>query len=104
MIVKESINFERGLDPKEAMNIGVNLYRCGRCGTYTDKSGNPIDFEKFPEEADRIYQINNEFGDTTTESVNGNCCLDDEKTGFEMKVTRDMAIDAGDPDLEGTLY
>lgn len=103
MIVKESIDFERGLDPKEAMNIGVNLYRCGRCGTYTDKEGNPIDFEKFPEEADRIYQINNNFGDTTTEAVNGNCCQEDERHE-KMRVTRDMAFDAGDPDLEGTLY
>lgn len=85
MIVKESINFERGLDPKEAMKIGTKLYRCGRCGTYTDPSGNPLDGDDF-QEMERIDKIYAQFGEATVKLVNGNCCQEDERS---VKMIRD---------------
>jgi hypothetical protein len=64
------------------------FYRCGCCGCPTDKGGHPISGEITDE------QLNN------AELVQGYCCLEQEQERY-VRVTRDMAIDAGDRSLEG---
>ena len=62
---------------------------CGFCGSPCNDDGTP-----WENEMPANYNPND------YESVNGLCCLQQEN---QMRVTRDMAMDAGDPDLEGTL-
>lgn len=66
-------------------------YRCGHCGQPTDNEGTPLSLEEC--KAITNEQLND------AELVNGYCCPPQEE---RMRVTRDMAIDAGDLSLEGT--
>lgn len=90
------MNFERGIDPKKAMDIGIKIYRCGHCGTPTDENGVPLTGEEFK----RVTSIIDEIGDSKTELLHGDCCINDPYYN-RIQVTRDMALDAQDPSLEG---
>lgn len=64
----------------------MTLYRCGYCGGCTDKDGNPIDW----------YE---DIGWDTAEQTQGLCCaVRDRPT---ITVTREMAMDAECPEMEG---
>lgn len=95
------MNFERGQDPKKSMNIGIKVYRCGNCGSFTNEDGSPLSDDEFK----KIKKIIDEIGDSKTELVHGDCCVHDFNRINEfnrMQVTREMALDAQDPSLEGT--
>jgi len=71
-------------------------YRCGNCGTPTDKDGHPLsvgECNKLTEE-----QLNN------AELVYGDCCIEELSSDNYIIVTRDMAIDAQDMRLEGERW
>lgn len=61
-------------------------YRCGWCGMPCAADGDPMG-----DDAPKTT------GETTT--VEGSCCRQDVRRRL---VSREMAMDAGDPDLEGT--
>ena len=72
----------------------MKIYRCGWCGFPTNKDGDPleVDPDKYLEQHQNDEVVN----------VQGACCPNGEDAGNEMvQVTRDMAIDAGMPELEG---
>jgi len=95
------MKFERGLDPKKSMNIGVKIYRCGNCGSFISEDGSSLSKEEFK----KIKKIVEEIGDSKTELIHGDCCARDFHRIEEfnrMQVTKEMALDAGDPNLEGT--
>jgi len=48
-LVKESLNekFKKESDPIKDLDIGFKFYRCGGCGTPTDKDGNTLNKEDF---------------------------------------------------------
>jgi len=94
------MNFERGLDPKKSMDIGVKVYRCGNCGSFTNEDGSPISEDDWW----KVTAIMDKVGDSKTELVHGDCCAREFLKFTQMRVTHDMALDAGDPDLEGTFY
>ena len=74
----------------------MKIYRCGYCGQPTDKDGNPLTAEEC--EPISVEELDN------AELVHGYCCLIEyEPEPERMRVTRDMAIDAGDLSLEGEL-
>lgn len=62
-------------------------YRCGWCGMPCDKEG---------------IAMGNDAPQTTSETVtlSGDCCPDGDDRQF-VKVSREMALDAQDPRLEG---
>ena len=96
------MNFQRGLNPKKSMNIGVKIYRCGNCGSFTSEDGSPLSREEFEKTQMKYFEIR----DSKTELVHGDCCAHEFNRIDQfnrMQVTRDMALDAGDPDLEGTF-
>jgi hypothetical protein len=70
----------------------MKIYRCGWCGVPTNSKGEPLilDYDKYLE----IHK------DCETEKVNGTCCQH-ENEQQQMQVTREMATDAGEPDMEG---
>ena len=94
------MNFERGLDPKKSMDIGIKVYRCGHCGNLTTDDGVPLPYNS--EEFKQAQKIIDEIGDSKTELVHGDCCIEEDMPFHRMQVTRDMALDAQDPSLEGT--
>ena len=69
-------------------------YRCGYCGTPTDEGGTPVSLEKCKELTDE--QLN------SAELVHGWCCYEEQQDN-RVVVTRDMALDACDPSLEGQI-
>ena len=68
------------------------IYRCGWCGLPTDESGEPLDVN--PDE----YLEENKTA--KEELINGCCCMNQHQPQ-RMQVTREMAMDAGEPDMEG---
>ena len=64
-------------------------FRCGWCGHPTDATGEPL-------------RDLSDWQETVAELLNGACCPNGD--GSPRYVTRDMAIDAGDPLLEGERY
>jgi hypothetical protein len=73
----------------------IKIYRCGTCGTPTDKDGNPLSIQ----EANQLTkeQLNLAI------LVQGYCCIHEEQEKYII-VTREMALDAGDPSLEGQVW
>jgi len=72
----ESVEFERGKDPKEAMKIGaaaLKVFRCGHCGSPTDEFGTPLKFDspEFQKTVDIIEKMNDE----TTEYMDCDTCI-----------------------------
>lgn len=74
------------------------IYRCGYCGDVTDILGRPLDGMI---REDVINLIESEKN-IEVEKVHGDCCAYEREERREwVQVTRDMAIDAGDRNLEG---
>ena len=48
---------------------------------------------------DRVVNIIRTYGDGHTEKTHGDCCIHEQ---YQI-VTKEMAMDAGDPNLEGQL-
>ena len=82
--------------------MNSKIYRCGWCGYPTDKEGEILRGEAF-EKAKNI--INAYGGKQHTHLVNGECCPNGNYPlePNRIRVTRDMAIDAGDLSLEGQI-
>jgi len=73
------------------------IYRCGYCGNFIDEQGNPYS----PEET--IRMLNGINMDEIL--LHGECCVYEQMQEKEyVTVTRDMALDAGDPNLEGQTW
>lgn len=71
----------------------MKLYRCGWCGHPCNEYGNPISDFNIVDYEDIANEV---------EMVHGDCCAHIQNNQSErMRVTRDMAIDAGDLSLEG---
>lgn len=68
------------------------IFRCGWCGFPTNKYGNPIDCDP------KIYLEENKYSEV--EHTHGECCQHEHESQ-KMQVARDMALDAGCPEMEG---
>ena len=77
--------------------MNSKIYRCGWCGCPTDESGRNLNGITFA----RVVAIIEKYGDGHTEKTHGDCCIREQTEPEAQYVTRDMAIDAGDPSLEG---
>ena len=69
-LVPESLDFERGQDPKKALDIGQKGYMCGNCGAPTTEIGENIGPDS--EEYQRILDLEVK----TPEKVEKNYCAD----------------------------
>ena len=78
--------------------MNSKIYRCGWCGCPTNKKGELLDDETH----ERVVSIIEEYGDNHTEQTHGYCCINEQIHPIR-RVTRDMAIDAGDLSLEGQI-
>lgn len=86
-----------GLNPVQK-NV---IYRCGWCGYPVDQNGSPLSEIKTNIDANRYLD---EHKDCTEVHVNGFCCpCGDESPDNMVQVSREMALDAGMPEIEGTL-
>ena len=74
------------------MSDEEKYYRCGYCGQPTTKEGEPLTL-------DEINQMNIDWGKAG--QLQGFCCAQEEQEERGGYVTREMALDAGDPSLEG---
>lgn len=74
-----------------------DLYRCGWCGQPTDKDGAVLPMSQVG-----LTENSAEWDKATP--TNGECCLDGSQAEQERRVTREMALDACDPSLEGSRY
>lgn len=72
----------------------MKLYRCGWCGHPTNNYGNPLNEFNITDYEDSANEV---------DLVPGVCC-EDKQQEQRVRVTRDMAIDAGDLSLEGESY
>jgi hypothetical protein len=63
-------------------------FRCGYCGTPTDAEGNVL------------FDYDKSLDWDHAEQSQGECCRE-ERSGPRGYVTRDMALDACEPDMEG---
>lgn len=70
----------------------TKLYRCGYCGSPTDEHGTPLDFNDIDQSLDW----------NLAELTHGICCAYNFQPKYEQ-VTKEMAMDAGFPELEGTM-
>lgn len=76
----ESVNFERGEEPGKSMGIGkhskdLKVYRCGQCGTPTDKHGHELKYGS--PEFQRTVEIIDQMDDQTTEKTWCDTCAND---------------------------
>lgn len=73
------------------------VFRCGYCGTPTDKEGNPMSIEYCQSLTEE--QLNGAI------LTHGYCCYEEQHQHDKyIIVTRDMAIDAQDMNLEGQRW
>lgn len=75
--------------------MSTYAYRCGHCGQPCDAEGVPMPAEDAPTTTGE------------TERLHGQCCAylaDEEEDEVWIEVTREMAMDAGDPSMEGALW
>lgn len=74
--------------------VGKTIYRCGYCGFPCNDKGEPLRVDA----AEYLHK----YRGAEVEHVHGFCCEDQwrepEIIGY---VTREMATDAGEPDMEG---
>ena len=87
---------EENQAPKETMGSNtvercIMWFRCGWCGQPTDKDGQVLPLET-------IKAMNVDWD--KAEQTHGDCCRQEHETS-RMQVTREMAMDAGEPDMEG---
>jgi len=76
--------------------MNSKIYRCGWCGTPTDKNGYTLSDNAFK----KAVNIIETYGDYRTHKTHGDCCI---RQQTQMRITKDMATDAGEPSLEGQL-
>lgn len=69
------------------------IYRCGWCGYPTDQRGAPVP-------GDPAAYLEEHAG-ATEELVQGECCPRGNEEEQERAASREMAMDAGDLNLEG---
>jgi hypothetical protein len=74
--------------------MNTRLYRCGHCGIPTDTKGKPLEDKRF----EKAVKILERYGDKRTTPTECGC---EQEQGSMMRVTHEMAMDAGDPRLEG---
>lgn len=74
----------------------MELKICGYCGTPLDEQCNPLSL-------DECNNLTKEQEDNA-EQDHGNCCANEQEEDNYMIVTRDMAIDAQDMNLEGERW
>jgi pyruvate-formate lyase-activating enzyme len=78
------------------------IHRCGWCGNPTTKDGVPLEGE----DRERTIAVLEKYGDYRTHKEHGECCVYDEMMRQEqsrmVQVTREMAHDAGMPEIEGS--
>lgn len=78
--------------------MNSKVYRCGYCGDVTDENGIPLDGEP----RQRVINLLETYGDSRTHKTHGSCCQHEwEEQRRWVQVTREMAHDAGDPNMEG---
>jgi len=71
----------------------MKCYRCGYCGQPTDENGNVLSI-------DEINAMEVDWD--TAELVEGYCCYYElQEQEHQQRITRDMALDAGYPEMEG---
>lgn len=71
-------------------------YKCGYCGQPTTGLGRVLSLDEINAQSDKW---------TDEELVHGDCCSNQAQHEEESRiVTREMAMDAGDPSLEGSQY
>lgn len=75
-------------DLAEPLGVPLALYRCGYCGRPTDSEGSPLQEVPQCDGWDEAWQ------------THGTCCVG-ENPQRQAFVSKEMAIDAGDPSLEG---
>ena len=76
----------------------VTVYRCGYCGDVTDEMGTPLE-GMIREDVINLIETKKE---TQVHQTHGECCQWEwEERRQWVQVTKDMAIDAGDRNLEG---
>jgi hypothetical protein len=74
------------------------FFRCGWCGFPTDSTGEPL---KIPD-YDQATEICGSLENRHQVDLPGDCCAEyAHQEENQMRVTRDMAMDAGDMSLEG---
>lgn len=73
----------------------TECFRCGWCGQPTDCDGNVLTY-------DEAIAMSVDWGKATM--THGDCCPRDPNTSEPRIVTKEMAMDAQDPDLEGREY
>ena len=71
-----------------------NCFRCGWCGQPTDCDGKVLEYDEFYSAADW----------ENAKLTHGDCCPRDPDTSEPRVVTKEMAMDAQDPELEGTEW
>lgn len=72
----------------------MKCYRCGWCGQPTTEDGEELSLEL-------IKSMNVDWN--TAESVQGDCCRAEHEHRQQVEVSREMAMDAGMPELEGMM-
>lgn len=79
----------------------AEIYRCGYCGDVTDEVGNPLEGYIREDVMNLIESDKN----VETIQTHGECCVYNEMMKEEQRrmvqVSREMAIDAGYPEMEG---
>ena len=71
------------------------VYRCGWCGSLTNKDGTALSLEECKLITDE--QLN------SAELVPGDCCRHENEGPQPMRVTHEMAMDACMPEIEGDI-
>ena len=82
--------------------MNSKMYMCGYCGKPVNDKAEPLEGESL-QKAIRILE---KYGDYRTHQEHGECCVYDEMMRQEqsrmVQVTREMAHDAGMPEIEGS--
>jgi hypothetical protein len=74
--------------------VFMKCYRCGWCGQPTKENGEPLELWQIAV-MDPFVDWENVTGQT-----NGYCCQHQNEMQ-QVQVTREMAMDAGEPEMEG---
>lgn len=82
--------------------MNSKIYRCGWCGNVTDKKGKVLIGDIRQRTINTIQKYDKRLSPHTSD-VNGYCCPYGNEEE-QRRVTREMALDAGDPSLEGEIY
>lgn len=93
LIIDVTTSYYRLAAKRERDRMKGLIFCCGYCGQPTDKEGVPL------------KEVPTNFDNAKAEMVHGICCAGQAQHEQESRiVTRDMAIDAGMPEIEGMQY